>query len=207
MEALKFQSLPRKFFAKKTEEVAPALLGKYLVSTKTSAVIAGKIVEVEAYFGPGDPASHARRGVTPRTKIMFGRPGIAYIYLNYGMYCLLNVVTEPEGRAGAVLIRALEPRIGIEVMRSFRRTEKLEELCSGPGKICQALAIDLSDNGLDLTDVKSGLFIAELLSEKKGKLKVARSKRIGVREDLPEQYRFYIADNKYVSTKSQVFSR
>jgi DNA-3-methyladenine glycosylase len=202
MEALRFQPLPRKFFARRTEEVAPALLGKYLVSTKTSAVIAGRIVEVEAYFGPGDPASHARRGVTPRTKIMFGQPGIAYIYLNYGMYYLLNVVTEPEGKAGAVLIRALEPRIGIELMRSLRRTERLEELCSGPGKVCQALAIDLSDNGLDLTDSKSNLFIAELLSEKKGKFKVARSGRIGVREDLPEQYRFYITQSKYVSTKS-----
>jgi DNA-3-methyladenine glycosylase len=201
MKAPEFQPLSRKFFAKKTEEVAQALLGKYLVSTKANTITAGRIVEVEAYFGPGDPASHARRGVTPRTRIMFGQPGIAYIYLNYGMYYLLNVVTEPKDKAGAVLIRALEPKMGIETMKNLRKTEELEELCSGPGKICQALAIDLSDNGLDLTDIKSRLFIAELPSDKRYEFRVARGKRIGVREDLPGQYRFYIANSNYISTR------
>src|SRR5258706_2613650 len=126
--------LPRDFYMQDTVEVARSLLGKVLVHGEP----AGRIVEVEAYLGEGDAAAHSARGLTPRTRVIFGAPGHAYVYLIYGMYECLNIVAEPEGKAGCVLLRALEPVAGIDVMKQ-RRSNR--DLCGGPGKLTQALGV------------------------------------------------------------------
>ncbi len=148
--------LPEKFFQRATVEVARDLLGATLgVRTSDGLWTAGRIVETEAYGGEDDPASHAGRGRTPRSEIMFGPPGRAYVYLVYGVHHCLNFVTEPDGSAGAVLIRALEPLEGQAIMAHRRGLDPTPQnrltLCSGPGRLCQALAVDLTWNGTPLT--------------------------------------------------------
>lgn len=143
--------LERSFYEQDTITVAQNLLGCLLVSeiggkNRTSGII----VEAEAYLGETDPGSHAFRGKTKRNQLMYGKPGRAYVYLIYGKHCLFNVVTEPPGTPGAVLIRALEPVQGIETMKQRRATTTLS-LTTGPGKLTQALGITLSHNGIDLT--------------------------------------------------------
>src|ERR1700751_5778938 len=128
--------LPRSFYQQPTVDVARQLLGKYLVRKHADGLTAGRIVESEAYIGPEDKACHAARGGTPRTEIMFGRAGHAYIYLIYGFHCMLNIVTEKEDFPSAVLIRAVEPLKGIELMQTRRGMEQLIHLASGPGKLC-----------------------------------------------------------------------
>jgi DNA-3-methyladenine glycosylase len=135
----------REFFARSVHEVARELIGWRLAVGPT----AGVIVETEAYEA-GDPACHAYIGRTARNEVLFGPPGNAYVYLSYGIHSLLNFVTEPEGIASAVLIRALEPVEGIDLMRERRGRDDVEGLCSGPGKLTEALAVDLSVNGADL---------------------------------------------------------
>jgi DNA-3-methyladenine glycosylase len=142
--------LSRDFYAQPTEFVARLLLGQYLVHAHRDGITVGKIVETEAYIGPDDKASHASRGPTPRAAIMFGPPGFAYIYLIYGMYHCLNVVTEAHDYPGAVLIRAVEPLTGIALMQERRQLSETRRLTNGPGKVCQAFAIDRHLNGLDL---------------------------------------------------------
>lgn len=138
-------TLTRAFYRRPTIEVARDLLGKILVHGETT----GRIVEVEAYLGVGDLAAHSARGLTPRTRVIFGPPGCAYVYLIYGMYECLNVVSEPDGTPGCVLIRALEPFEGIETMRERRGRQ--HDLTGGPGKLTRALAITRAHNGQDLT--------------------------------------------------------
>jgi len=142
--------LPRRFFARDTVQVARDLLGGILWADAGGTVCAGRIVEVEAYLDERDPASHAGRGPTPRSAIMFGRPAVAYVYLIYGMHHCFNVVTETAGRAGAVLIRAVEPLVGEDAMRLRRPGGSTVELCAGPGRLCRAMGIDLDWNGLVL---------------------------------------------------------
>ncbi len=142
--------LPRRFFARDTVLVARALLGCTLWVDSGGTLCAGRVVEVEAYLDERDPASHAGRGRTPRSAIMFGQPGVAYVYLVYGMHHCFNVVTETTGRAGAVLIRAVEPLVGEDAMRTRRGSSPDAELCAGPGRLCRALGIDLAWNGLSL---------------------------------------------------------
>ena len=160
------ERLQRAFYARDTLTVARHLLGQRLVrildgstglaaggSTELAAGgqrLSGRIVEVEAYIGQGDQACHAARGLTPRTKVMFGPPGFAYVYFIYGMYHCLNVVTEPEGFPAAVLIRALEPLEGLPLMRHLRQNRPDDKLTNGPGKLCQALSITREMNGADL---------------------------------------------------------
>ncbi|KQC12938.1 MAG: hypothetical protein APR56_05885, partial [Methanosaeta sp. SDB] len=143
--------LDHAFYRRSTVRVARDLLGQILVRKINGELLSGRIVETEAYTGPGDPASHAARGATPRSAIMFGRPGRAYVYFCYGMHHLLNVVTEREGTAGAVLIRALEPGEGLARMLRNRERNKLRGLLDGPGKLTQALKIGRELNGWDLT--------------------------------------------------------
>ncbi|GIW51862.1 MAG: putative 3-methyladenine DNA glycosylase [Gemmatimonadales bacterium] len=143
--------LPASFYARDTELVARELLGCFLVSSAGGSVTGGRIVEVEAYVGPHDPADHGygnRR--TTRNAALFGPPGTAYVYFIYGMHWCFNAVTEREGYPAAVLIRALEPVWGIDQMRRRRKTQDTRLLCSGPGRLCQALGIDGGLNGLPL---------------------------------------------------------
>src|SRR5688500_19338172 len=131
--------LTREFYERPTIEVARELLGQVVVSTSPPGRTAGRIVETEAYLGADDPASHAARLRTGRVEVMWGEPGIAYVYRSYGIHAMLNIVTEPLGTTGAVLIRALEPMIGVDLMRVRRCLDGERLLCSGPGKLCQAL--------------------------------------------------------------------
>jgi DNA-3-methyladenine glycosylase len=192
--------LPRSFYERPTIEVARELLGKLLVRSGPVERVA-RIVEVEAYLGIKDQASHARRGPTPRASIMFGPPGHLYVYLIYGMHHCMNVVTEPDGVAGAVLLRAAEPlHDGELVLPRGRAARPL----AGPGKLCAGLGITRGDNGLDLCS--SGLIIANdpRAPEQVGPLRAKRSPRIGV--DYAGAWagrllRFYLAGNPHVSGK------
>lgn len=140
--------LPRAFYDRPTVEVARDLLGKLLVHGRA----AGRIIETEAYLGERDPAAHAYRGPTPRTRVLYGPPGHAYVYFIYGMHECLNLVAEPEGSPGCVLIRALEPWAGIGQMRRRRpRARTLADLASGPGKLTLAMGITRRHNGCDVT--------------------------------------------------------
>jgi len=142
--------LDRKFYRRDTLQVARELLGKKLVRQINGLKLSGMIAETEAYCGQADSACHAHRGMTPRNKVMFGNPGHAYVYFTYGMHYMLNLVTEDEGNPCAVLIRAVLPLDGIEAMEA-RRGKKGAQLSNGPAKLCQALSIDKSLNGWDVT--------------------------------------------------------
>jgi len=145
------KQLPRKFYDRPTLDVARDLLGKVLVHRRRGAVTSGAIVEVEAYIGESDPACHAAPGRTRRNEPLYGPPGHAYVYLNYGIHCLVNVVTEAHDSPAAVLIRALDPLNGVATMKRRRgRTVKTEGLCRGPGNLTMAMGITLAENRLDL---------------------------------------------------------
>lgn len=171
-------------------EVARGLLGQVLVHGDA----AGRIVETEAYLGLKDLAAHSSRGVTPRTKVIFGKPGHAYVYFIYGMHECLNLVAEPEGEAGCVLIRALEPVAGIDTMRERRGRENIRDLCSGPGKLTQAMAITRAQNGLDVT--RGELTVQQGLAED---LDIRVTPRIGITKSADWPLRFLIAGNPFVS--------
>lgn len=185
--------LPRSFFARSTLAVAQDLLGHFLVHETPHGVLVGRLVEVEAYRGPSDPASHAFR-MTARSQIMWGPPGTAYVYFTYGNHFCLNVVTEPDGTAGAVLLRALEPVAGIDIMRKRRSVDEDRLLTSGPGRLTQAMGIGRSHNGADLT--RPPLYIAR---GRGGPVPVRRSPRIGIRVATNQWWRFYIPTSPYVS--------
>ena len=190
--------IQRSFYAQSTLQVARQLLGKYLVRKHPVGTTVGKIVETEAYVGPHDLACHAAKGRTARTEVMFGGPGHAYVYFIYGVYYCLNIVTEEVGHASAVLIRALEPIEGIELMRKRRGLDELRKLASGPGKLCLAMAIDKALNAADMS--RGNVLYVEDRGERAAKI-VARP-RIGVDyagkwKDKP--WRFLIRGNEFVS--------
>lgn len=193
--------LASKFFQRKTKVVAKELLGKTLVHIYKGQRLSGKIVEVEAYLGVKDKACHTfgnRR--TKRTEPMYAAGGCTYIYLIYGMYDCINAVTEKEGTPEAVLIRALEPVDGVEIMEKNRATTEVKKLCSGPGKLCKALKITKSQSGLSL--LSNEIFIED--GPKISKSKIVAAPRVGVAyaEDhahLP--LRFYIKDSPFISRK------
>lgn len=191
--------LTRDFYVQPTEFVARELLGKYLVRVHADGITVGRIIETEAYIGLEDKASHASRGPTPRAAIMFGPPGFAYIYLIYGMHHCLNVVTEAEDYPAAVLLRAVEPIAGIELMQRRRPTTKIHLLTNGPGKICQSFAIDRRLNAADMCgDV---LFIEDH-GEPPGD--IVASTRVGVDFAGPwrdKLWRFYVRDHLSVSKR------
>lgn len=188
------KKLGRKFFEKETVAAAKSLLGKYLVRIYKGKKISARIVEVEAYRGKDDPGSHAFRRRTPRNEVMFGPPGRAYVYFCYGSHYLFNVVTQKEGEAGAVLIRALEPAVGIGFMMKRRGTKDIFALTSGPAKFTQALAIDKRQNRLDLTGKE--LYLAKGKLEK---FEISCGPRIGIKQGLDKMWRFWIKGNKHVS--------
>ena len=184
--------LPRAFYDRATEVVASELLGKLLIRRAAAGEVtaAARLVEVEAYLGERDAASHARRGPTPRAAIMFGAPGHLYVYLIYGMHHCMNLVTERDGVAGAVLVRGAEPLMGIA--RSMK----------GPGNVCAALGITLADKGRDLCDAAPGTDAFFVADDDAPAPRVARSRRIGV--DYAGGWarrllRFYVPGNPHVS--------
>ncbi|MCL5774312.1 MAG: DNA-3-methyladenine glycosylase [Firmicutes bacterium] len=183
------------FYARDTIKAAKELLGKVLVHKEGKDSAAGIIVETEAYLGSNDPASHAARKKTPRNSVMFGQPGKAYVYFIYGNHFCVNAVAH-DGYAGAVLIRALEPVLGIGIMKKRRKQEDLQALTNGPGKLAQALGITRIHNEKDL--VKSNFYIADA-GIKIRLQQIAASGRIGIKEAEEMQYRFYIKGNKFVS--------
>jgi DNA-3-methyladenine glycosylase len=189
--------IKRAFYRQATLDVARQLLGKHLVRKHAQGVTAGRIVETEAYIGPEDKACHASRGRTARTQIMFGDAGYAYVYLIYGFHHMLNVVTETVDFPAAVLIRAVEPFRGIDLMARRRGTKKLRELASGPGKLCQAFAIDRTLNGNDLCGQ-----VLYLEDPGKPPPRFVTTPRIGVDysgEWMHKPFRFIIPDNEFVS--------
>ena len=182
--------LSRKFYNRPTIEVARDLLGRVLVHGET----AGRIVETEAYLGLDDLAAHSSRGITPRTRVIFGPPGHAYVYFIYGMHECLNLVAEPDGEPGCVLIRALEPTTGLDTMRARRGRDKDRDLCSGPGKLTEAMDITRALNGIDVT--RGQLTVHRGSAEK---FDIETTPRIGIRNCAEWPLRFLIAGNRFAS--------
>jgi DNA-3-methyladenine glycosylase len=176
-------------------EVAPRLLGCLLVREfEDGTRVSGRIVETEAYH-QSDAASHSYKGKTPRTEIMFGPPGFAYVYFTYGMHYCVNVVTGPEGEGSAVLIRAIEPVEGIERMSANRGGLETGQLTNGPAKLCQALQIDKQLNGHDLHTLPLQLHMQPPIDAGK----IVTTTRIGITKDAHRPWRFYVAGNPFVS--------
>ncbi|MBL7661823.1 DNA-3-methyladenine glycosylase [bacterium] len=178
-----------------TPKVAQLLLGALLIHDTPQGTTAGRIVETEAYLFKNDPACHAHRGQTKRNAVMFGPAGRAYVYLCYGMYELFNVVTNREGVGEAVLIRALEPLVGIEIMQKRRRQKSLRQLCSGPGKLVQAMGIRRQQSGQELS---SGNLRIELPRPAR-RQKITRTKRIGITQGAELNLRYYLSGSEFVS--------
>ena len=201
--------LPRGFYARPTLEVTPDLLGKVLVHRAPSGITAGMITEVEAYVGEADPACHAAPGPTKRNAPMYGPPGHAYVYLNYGVHYLVNVVTEPVGSPAAVLIRALEPLEGLPLMRrrrvrartarhtNSRRHIPDHALCQGPGNVTHAMGITLAHTGEDL--LGQTLFIED---RDYRVARVAWSQRIGISVGTEHPWRCYAEGHESVSGRN-----
>lgn len=185
--------LSRSFYERDTAQVARELLGRVLVNRSREGATSGKIVETEAYFGRGDPASRASRKRTRLNEIMWWKGGLAFVYMVHANW-MFNVTTEPEGTPGAVLIRALEPLEGLEMMKRRRDVGRKRELTSGPGKLTRALGITKEHHGLDLTSLGK----LTILEGKPRGFEVAISHRIGVTADLERELRFYIRDNPFV---------
>lgn len=200
--------LLRRFFDRDPREVARGLLGKLLIRRENAGLIAGRVVETEAYMGITDAAAHSASGLTKRNAVLFGPPGYAYVYFIYGNHYCLNVSCMPEGDAGCVLFRALEPIAGIEEMAAHRdieladepRVAQLRMLASGPGRMAEALGITRErDNGKDLTGAtKSDLWLAD---DGVRPERVAVTPRIGISKAIEEPLRFLISGNPFVSGK------
>lgn len=200
---MKYKRLRRSFFSRDTHDVAKELLGKLLVRRINNEKLIGRITEVESYVGEDDIACHASKGRTARTEVLYGKPGLIYVYLIYGMYHCLNFVTEEKDFPAAVLIRSIEPLQGIETMQTLRNIHTpLHTLTNGPGKLCRALSIDRTLTIADTTK-SDELFVADdgfLLPHKN----ITASTRIGVEYAgacALYPWRYYISDSKYISRK------
>lgn len=189
-------TLARKFYQRPTEQVARDLIGKVLVRNISGKRIAGIIVETEAYGHAGDPASHACNGMTDRNRVMFGPAGMAYVYFTYGTHYCVNVSARDGMPAGAVLIRSVEPVDGIATMKRLRGTDDTRLLASGPGRLTQAMKITRLQNGADMTDQGSGLFIED------GPARDAiATARIGISRAADTPWRFVDPASPFVSRK------
>ena len=188
----------RSFYARHTVEVARSLLGTILLHRTGDGLLAGKVVEVEAYLGQHDPAAHSSAGLTTRTRVIFGDPGHAYVYKIYGLHHCLNVVAEPPGMPGCVLIRALEPVCGIEAMRSRRAVaRRADQIASGPAKLTQAMGIGMESYGADLL----GDPLSIRVPRKEPEVEIGTTNRIGIRKAQELDLRFFIVDNEHVSRR------
>lgn len=200
--ATRIRPLDRAFYARDPRRVARQLLGKVLVRQEVGRRLTGRIVEVEAYLDKDDPAAHSAAGYTPRNAVLFGPPGHAYIYFIYGNHYCLNVSCEPEGRAGGVLFRALEPLTGTAEMAEGRGIELRGEkdwplLTRGPGRLCEAFGITRArDNGGDLTSVSSSLWIGDDGYRARD---ILTSPRIGITKAADHLLRYYLGQNRFVS--------
>jgi len=203
-QTVKIRPLERAFFDRDPRRVSRELLGKVLVCDRGRQRLTGRIVEVEAYLGEKDPAAHSAAGNTARTSVLFGPPGHAYVYFIYGNHYCLNVSCEPEGKAGGVLFRALEPLSGIEEMARARGIEihgakDLVRLTSGPGRLCEAFGITRArDNGCDLTSPASRLWIG---ADGYGARGIRTTPRIGITKAVDKPLRYILDGNPFVSTK------
>lgn len=192
--------LSRDFYQRSALEVAKDLLGCSLVHESEEGITKGRIVEVEAYMGNQDLAAHSYNNRSSRTEIQYGEGGFAYIYLIYGMYYCMNIVTNSIDQPEVVLLRALEPLEGIELMKLRRKTDKLYNLCSGPGKLCTAMGINKSHYGMDLCGKQ--LYVET--PDQKDLLEIVASKRINIDyagEAKDYLWRYTIKDSKYLSVK------
>jgi DNA-3-methyladenine glycosylase len=192
--------VPREFYLAPPHQVARQLLGKVLVRRYEGKRLAGRIVEVEAYCGLGDPASHAFPGKTERNAVLFGPPGFAYVYFIYGMHYCLNISCEPEGEPGGILLRALEPLEGLATMAKLRglpADANPRNLTSGPGKLCEAIGVTrATHNGLDVTSRRSGLHVED---DGFVPAKIEALPRVGITKAADRPLRFVIAGNRFVS--------
>ena len=193
--ALTTPRLRREFFARDPVVLARDLLGRVLFYRTPEGRLAGRIVETEAYTGEDDPASHAFRGRTARNAVMFGPAGHAYVYFTYGMHHCLNVTAGVSGAAGAVLLRALEPLAGVEIMRARGDHGPKIRVLSGPGKIGRAFGLTLEDNGRDFTRGPLGLAAGSPVPDRE----VAMSRRIGISRAVDRPYRFAVIGSRSVS--------
>jgi len=194
------RTVPRGFYLDPPDVVARRLLGKLLVRRYEGKRLTGRIVEVEAYFGLDDPAAHTFAGKTERNAVLFGPPGVAYVYFIYGMHYCLNISCEPDGQAGGVLLRALEPVEGLATMARLRGLERDANprlLTSGPGRLCQALAVTrMTHNGVDVASRRSELYVED---DGFAPGKTEATPRIGIRKAAERPLRFSIAGNRFVS--------
>jgi DNA-3-methyladenine glycosylase len=200
MNRPRFRTLPRAFYNRNPRLVGPGLLGKILVRRHGRNLLTGRIVEVEAYLGADDPAAHASIGRTSRNAVLFGPPGHAYVYFIYGNHYCLNVSCLPDGTPGGILFRAVEPIQGIHEMFALREIlegSDLKRLTSGPGRLAAAFGITRErDNGKDLTDSRSDLYIAD---DGEPPPRVMITKRIGINKAVEMPLRFVVAGNRFVS--------
>ena len=195
--------LPVSFYDRETEDVARDLLGAVLECRTPQGIVSGRIVETEAYIGEHDPACHAAAGRTERTRWLYGPPGTAYVYFIYGVHWCFNAVTRSAGEPSAVLVRAIEPLAGIELMRRRRPAAKSNrDLSNGPGKLCAGLGIDGRHNGLRLDRLPLRIRAGEPVPD----ADVVVSPRIGITKAADWPLRWYIADNPYVSKAPRQFA-
>ncbi len=198
---MRLNPLPQSFFVPSAEQVAPRLLGHWLFRRTPNGLCGGLIVETEAYL-TGDPACHAFRGRTERNRAMWGAPGHAYVYLIYGCHCCVNAVCRPPGAAEAVLIRALEPRSGLEIMRQYRRVPQPLDLTNGPAKLCAAMQIDRRLDEVDLCHPASPLWIGqnpEVDQFHATQGPIVTTARVGLSKATDWPLRFFLARNCWVS--------
>ena len=207
MESPRLRIVPRAFYNRDPRLVGPDLLGKILLRRQGRKLLTGRIVEVEAYLGADDPAAHTSIGRTPRNAVLFGPPGHAYVYFIYGNHYCLNVSCLPDGVAGGILFRAVEPIAGIEGMfklRGIAEDSDLRRLTSGPGRLAAAFGITRErDNGKDLTDSRSDLYIADDGSVPP---RVLITKRIGIKKAVEMPLRYVVAGNRFVSGSKTISS-
>jgi len=194
MPSRKTRKLPRAFYGRPTLQVAADLVGKHIVYNSPVGKLSARIVEVEAYIGKDDPACHAAHGMTKRNAVMFGKPGFTYIYLIYGMYHCLNFVTEDENSPAAILLRAAEPRLGLDIMRVNSPGKSDDRLLSGPGKFCRAFGLTREHNGLDLTG--RTIYIEDHYDQPG---RITTTPRIGINHAVERLWRFCDAGSAAVS--------
>lgn len=197
------KKLPREFYSGNAVNIAQKLLGKIFVKTEDEIILAGRIVETEAYKGNVDESAHSFRGITNRNKVMFEQGGLLYVYFTYGVHFCSNIVTGKKGEGDAVLLRGIEPLSGIDIMakRRFGKNhtdeKELLNLTNGPGKICQAFGLNREHNGSDLTSTDIFLLDQPDIS----KQQIVTTTRIGIKKSVDLPWRFYIKNNLYVSRK------